>query len=127
MDKFLKLLLGAALYVLEQSDESTKKIRHRAADNIDDLRDLAQKKYETAADRVARASRVIRGEDSQVLSNVLSLAAGVGIGVGIGLIFAPAAGEETRTAIADKVHEFGDKFKKQFSSEDDFLATGTIG
>ena len=127
MDKFLKLLLGAAMYVLEQSDESTKKIRNRAASNIDDLREMAQDKYEVASDRVARASRAIRGEDSQVLGNVLSLAAGIGIGVGIGLVFAPSSGEETRSAIADKVQVFGDKFKKQFSSEDDFSATGTHG
>jgi ElaB/YqjD/DUF883 family membrane-anchored ribosome-binding protein len=128
MDKFLKLLLGATMYVLEQSEESTRKIRSRAADNLDDLRDMAQDKYNTASDRVARASRVIRGEDSQIVGNLVSLAAGIGIGVGIGLIFAPASGEETRTAIADKVQVFGDKVRKQFSSEDDdFAATGTNG
>jgi gas vesicle protein len=128
MDKFLKLLLGATMYVLEQSEESTRKIRSRAADNLDDLRDMAQDKYNTASDRVARASRVIRGEDSQIVGNLVSLAAGIGIGVGIGLIFAPASGEETRTAIADKVQVFGDKVRKQFSSEDDdFTATGTNG
>lgn len=126
MDKFLKLLLGTTLYLLEQSDKSTKKIRNRAADNIDDFRDFAQEKYETASDRVAKASRAIRGEDSEVLSNVLSLAAGIGIGIGIGLIFAPASGEETRSVIADKVQVFGDKFKNKFSDED-FRATGTSG
>ena len=127
MDKLLKLLLGTTLYILEQSDQSTKKIRNRAASNIDDLRDFAQEKYETASDRVARASRVIRGEDNQVLSNVLSLTAGVAIGVAIGLVFAPASGEQTRSVIADKVQGFGDKFKKRFSDADDFPATGTIG
>ena len=128
MDKWLKLLLGTTMYVLEQADESTKKVRSRAASNIDDLRDLAQDKYETASDRVARASGAIRGEDSQVLGNVLSLAAGIGIGVGIGMLFAPSSGEETRKAVADKVQMFGDKVKSQFSSEeDDFSATGTHG
>lgn len=127
MDKWLKMLLGATMYVLDQADESTKKVRSRAASNIDDLRDLAQDKYETASDRVARASRAIRGEDSQVLGNVLSLAAGIGIGVGIGMLFAPSSGEQTRKAVADKVQMFGDKFKSQFSSEDDFSATGTNG
>jgi hypothetical protein len=127
MNKLLKLLLGTTLYVLEQSDQSTRKIRNRAASNIDDLRDFAQEKYETASDRVARASKVIRGEDSQVFGNVLSLTAGVAIGVAIGLVFAPASGEQTRSVIADKVQVFGDKVKKKFSSEDDFPATGTIG
>jgi len=126
MNTFLKLLLGTALYVLEQSDKSTRKMRGRAADNLDDLRNLAQDKYETARDRVSRASRALTGEDSQILANVVSLAAGIGIGIGIGLIVAPASGEETRGAIADKVQVFGDKVKKQFSSED-YGATGTTG
>jgi gas vesicle protein len=125
MNNFLKLLLGTTLYVLEQSDKSTRKVRSRAADNLDDLRDLAQEKYAVASDR---ASQALMGDDNRVLSNVLSLAAGIGIGVGIGLIFAPAGGEETREAIADKVQVFGDKVKKQFSSEsDDYSATGTNG
>jgi ElaB/YqjD/DUF883 family membrane-anchored ribosome-binding protein len=128
MNKFLKLLLGTTLYVLEQSDQSTRKMRNRAADNLDDLRDMAQDKYATASDRVYRAKQAIMGEDSQILGNVLSLAAGIGIGVGIGLNFAPASGEETRGAIADRVQTFGTKVKKQFSSEsDDYPATGTNG
>lgn len=126
MNKFLKLLLGTTLYVLEQSDQSTRKIRNRAADNIDDLRDMAQEKYATASDRVSRASQALLGEDSHILGNVLSLAAGVGIGVGIGLIFAPASGEETRSAIADRVQVVGDKVKKKFATED-YPATGTNG
>jgi gas vesicle protein len=126
MNKFLKLLLGTTLYVLEQSDQSTRKMRNRAADNIDDLRDMAQEKYATASDRVSRASQALLGQDSHVVGNILSLAAGIGIGVGIGLIFAPASGEETRSAIADKVQVVGDRVKKQFSSED-YPATGTNG
>ena len=128
MNKFLKLLLGTTLYVLEQSDQSTRKIRNRAADNIDDLRDMAQEKYATTSDRVSRASQALMGENSHVVGNILSLAAGVGIGVGIGLIFAPASGEETRSAIADKVQVVGDRVKKQFStSTEDYPATGTNG
>jgi ElaB/YqjD/DUF883 family membrane-anchored ribosome-binding protein len=126
MNKFLKLLLGTTLYVLEQSDRSTRKIRNRAADNLDDLRNMAQEKYETAGDRVSRASQALLGEDSHVVGNVLSLAAGIGIGVGLGLLFAPASGEETRGAIADRVQVVGDRVKKQFSSED-HPATGTNG
>ena len=126
MNKFLKLLLGTTLYVLEQSDQSTRKIRNRASDNLDGLRDLAQEKYATASDRVSRASLALLGEDSHVVGNVLSLAAGIGIGVGIGLIFAPASGEETRSAIADKVQVVGERVKKQFSTED-YGATGTNG
>lgn len=128
MNKFLKLLLGTTLYVLEQSDKSTKKVRNRAADNFEDLRDLAQEKYSVASDRVSRASNALMGDDSHVLGNVLSLVAGIGIGVGIGLIVAPTSGEETRGAIADRVQVFGDKVKKQFSSEsENYKSTGTNG
>jgi len=128
MNKFLKLLLGTTLYVLEQSDKSTRKVRNRAADNLDDLRDLASEKYATASDRVSRASQALMGDDSHIVGNIVSLVAGIGIGVGIGLIVAPASGEETRGVIADKVQVFGDKVKKQFSSEsEDYRSTGTNG
>jgi ElaB/YqjD/DUF883 family membrane-anchored ribosome-binding protein len=126
MNKFLKLLLGTSLYLLEQSDSATKGVRDRAVDQISDLREAAQEKYEAAADRVARASRAIRGEDSHVMSNTLRFIAGLGVGVGIGLILAPASGEETRNVIAGRVHEMGDKVRRQFSSESD-LPTGTRG
>jgi hypothetical protein len=126
MNNFLKLLLGTSLYVLEQSDKATKKSRARAADNVDDLRDFVQDKYETASSRLSKASSALRGDDSAVLGNALRLVAGIGIGVGIGLILAPASGAETRTAIAGKVQGFGDKVRKQFSSEDAY-ATGTTG
>ncbi len=133
MNKFLKLLLGTTLYVLDQSDQATKKVRSRAADNLGDLRDFARDKYDVATDRFANASRAIRGDDSHVLGNALRLTAGVGIGLAIGLMFAPASGEETRSAIAGKVQDFGDKVKRQFASETAFTsekapyATGTNG
>jgi gas vesicle protein len=124
MNKFLKLLLGTSLYLLEQSDNTTKKARDRAAEHLDDLQDVARQKYQTAANRMARASRAIRGEDSEVLFNLLRFAAGVGVGIGVGLILAPASGEVTRSAIAGRVHEMGDKVRRQFSSEA-HSATGT--
>jgi gas vesicle protein len=126
MNKFLKLLLGTSLYLLDQSDDVTKNVRDRAAGHIDDLRDAAQQTYETAANRVARASKAIRGEDHQMLSNGLRFVAGVGVGLAVGLILAPASGEETRNVIAGRVHDMGDKVRRQFSS-DDAPATGTRG
>ena len=126
MNTLLKTLLGVGLYLLERSDNATKSARDRAAARIDDLRDAAQDKYETATDRVRRASRAIRGEDedNDVLRNTLFLAAGIGVGVGVGLILAPASGDETRSVIADKVHDMGGRVRRQFSSEG---ATGTAG
>ena len=126
MNTLLKTLLGVGLYLLERSDNATKSARDRAAARIDDLRDAAQDKYETATDRVRRASRAIRGEDedNDVLRNTLFLAAGIGVGVGVGLILAPASGDETRSVIAGKVHDMNDRVRRQFSAEG---ATGTAG
>ncbi|MGA9968049.1 MAG: hypothetical protein WBQ10_22820 [Terriglobales bacterium] len=124
MNTLLKTLLGVGLYLLERSDDATKSARDRAAARMDDLRDAAQEKYETATERVRRASRAIRGEDNDVLRNTLFFAAGIGVGVGVGLILAPASGDETRSVIAGKVHDMGDRVRRQFSSEG---ATGTAG
>jgi hypothetical protein len=124
MNRFLKLLLGTSLYLLEQSDNATKKARDSAAEQIEDLHDVARQKYQIAANRVARASRAIRGEDREVLGNALRFAAGIGIGIGVGLVLAPASGKETRSAIAGRVHDMGDRVRRQFSSE---AATGTAG
>jgi hypothetical protein len=126
MNKILKILLGTGLYLLEQSDSATKTVRDRAAGPLGDLRDAAQEKYEVAAERMARASRAIRGEDSDLLRNTLLFTAGIGVGVGVGLLLAPASGDETRSLIAGRVHEVGDKVRKQFSSER-AAATGTRG
>jgi hypothetical protein len=125
MNKIFKILLGVGLYLLDQSDSATKGVRDHAAGSLGDLRDAAQERYEAAAERMARASRAIRGEDSDVLRKTLLFTAGVGVGVGVGFLLAPARGDETRTAIAGKVHEVGDKVRRQFSSET--AATGTRG
>jgi len=124
MNKYLKLLLGTSLYLLDQSESATKNVRDRAVEQIDDLRDAAQRKYETAANRVVRASRAIRGDDNDLLRSALFFAAGTGVGIGIGLILAPASGEETRSEIAGRVRKIGDKVRRQFT-DDDVSATGT--
>jgi gas vesicle protein len=126
MNKFIKLLLGTGLYLLEQSDNATKNVRDRAVEQVEDLREAAQQRYETAASRVTRASRAIRGKDSDILRNALPFAAGIGVGIGVGLLLAPASGDETRSVLAGKVQEMGDKVRKQFSSEG-APATGTHG
>ena len=125
MNKIFKTLLGVGLYLLDQSDSATKGVRDRAAGSLGDLRDTAQETYEAAAERMARASKAIRGGDSDVLRNTLVFTAGIGVGVGVGLLLAPARGDETRTVIADKVHEVGDKVRRQFSTER--AASGTRG
>jgi hypothetical protein len=116
MKKLLKTLLGTSLYLLEQSD-GAQKGRNRAASRIDDFRDAVQHKYEDAADRVAKASRAIRGEDNPVLGNAVRLAAGIGVGIGLGLLFAPASGQDTRRALVGSVQQFGNRIRKRVSSE----------
>ena len=129
MNKWLKLLLGTGLYVLEQTDHGAtrayaRSAKDRASDGINDLRDAVQDRYEVASNRFTNASRAIRGEDSRVLGNSLRFAAGVGIGVGLGFLLAPASGEDTRDAIVDKVHDIGDRVRQRFTG-DEALATGT--
>jgi hypothetical protein len=115
MKKLLKTLLGTNLYLLEQSD-GAQKGRNHAARRIDDFRDAVQHKYEDAAERVAKASRAIRGEDNPALGNAVRLAAGIGVGIGLGLLFAPASGQDTRKAMAEGIQQFGNKGRKRISS-----------
>jgi hypothetical protein len=116
MKKLLKTLLGTSLYLLQRSDGAHKG-RNRAANRIDNFRDAVQQKYEDAADRIAKASRTIRGEDNPALGNVVRLAGGIGVGIGLGLLFAPASGQDTRRAIAGSVQQFSNKIRKRVSSE----------
>jgi gas vesicle protein len=116
MKKLLKTLLGTSLYLLEQSD-GAQKAHDRATRKINGLRDAVQQKYEDAADRVAKASRAIRGEDNPALGNAVRLAVGIGVGIGLGLLFAPASGQDTRRAIAGSVQQFRNNVRKRVSSE----------
>jgi hypothetical protein len=111
MNKFLKLLLGTGLYLLEQAPQKNK--RDSTGGQIDDFRDDVLRKYDTAADRVGRVSRALRGQDSHVFGNALRLATGIGVGIGVGVLLAPASGQKTRRAILAKAQEWGDELRKQ--------------
>lgn len=113
------VLLGTGLYLLDP-------VRDRLAERLSNLSERAQDTYETASDRVSRASDVVRGTDHPAISTAAAILIGVGIGVGVGLLFAPAAGEETRSNIAGKVQDFGDKVRDRFAHEPK-PATGTYG
>ena len=93
----------------------------------DDIRDRVRDTYDTASDRVGRATNALRGEeDSHIFGKIGVLLIGVGIGVGIGLLIAPTSGEETRADIADKVSDFGDKVRERTGKKPQG-ATGTHG
>ena len=116
----LGVLLGSGLHLLDR-------LREHLPDNMDDIRDKARETYETASDRLGRATHALRGdEDSQILSKAVALAIGVGIGVGIGLLIAPASGEQTRADITDKVSDFSDKVRERTEKKPQG-ATGTHG
>ena len=100
-------------------------LRDRLPDNVDDIKDRVRDTYGVASGRVSRATDALRGEeDSQILGKAVALAIGVGIGVGIGLLIAPASGEETRSDIADKVSDIGDKVRERVNPPS---TTGTDG
>jgi hypothetical protein len=115
----LDALMGAGLFLLDP-------VRDRLADSIENLTGRAQDTYDTATDRLGRASSAIRGEDHSGLSSAAAMLIGLGIGVGVGMLLAPASGEETRSNLADKVHNFGDRVRDRMSNEPR-PASGTYG
>jgi hypothetical protein len=116
----LSVLVGTGLHLLNS-------LRGRLPDNMDDIKGKVRDTYDTASDRVSRATDALRGkEDSQILGKVGALLIGVGIGVGIGVLIAPASGEETRADITDKVSDFGDKVRERPGKKPQG-ATGTHG
>jgi YtxH-like protein len=74
-----------------------------------------------------RAGRAIRRRQDDTLRNAISFAAGIGLGIGIAILLAPASGEETRSSIAEKVQDVGERVRSRFSPEVKKPATGTEG
>ena len=103
---FLKSLLKAAVYVLDQT-----------AEKVDPASDPAS----PIPDRATR-SAIYPGED-HTLRNILSFAVGLGLGVGAGILFAPASGAEIRRSIGDSIHDVSGKVKERLSTQES--ATGT--
>lgn len=105
MNKLLKSLLQTGLYFLEQPDRAAEAVRGRIKKDIDEV------------------SRKFQG-GGQTLRYILTFAAGVGVGLGVGILTAPASGEESRSVIAGKFRDVGQRVKTKVSGEGD-LATGT--
>jgi hypothetical protein len=101
----LGVLLSTGLYLLDN-------LRERLPDKMENIKGRARETYETASDRLGRATNFLAGrEDSQILGKVGALLIGVGVGVGVGLLIAPASGEKTRTDIANKVSDLSEKVR----------------
>lgn len=59
-------------------------LRERLRDNVHEFKDGVGETYDTASERVSRATAALRGEeDRQLLGKGIALLIGVGIGVGI--------------------------------------------
>jgi uncharacterized protein YjbJ (UPF0337 family) len=127
---WMNVLMGAGLYLLDTARDrwadQAAEVRSRAREGYDNLRDKAKDTYETASDRVSRASDALRGEDHSGIKTAAALLVGVAVGVGIGLLFAPASGEEVRENLAGKVQDFGGRVKSRFSKEGE-AGSGTYG
>jgi len=118
-EPLFSVLLDAGLYLLDS-------LRDRLPDNMDDIKSRVRDTYDTASDRVSRATNALRGEqESHIFGKAVVLAIGVGVGVGIGLLIAPASGEETLEKIGDKVSDLGDKVRE--TGRKPPSATGTYG
>jgi hypothetical protein len=119
-ESLLNVLLGTGLYLFDN-------LRERLPDSMGSVKSRVRDTYDTASERVSRATGALRGEeDSHLLGKVGALLIGVGIGVGVGLLIAPASGEKTRADIADKVSDFGDKVRERTEKKPQ-AATGTYG
>ena len=118
-ESILGVLLSTGLYLLDN-------LRGRMPDNVDDIKGRARETYETASERLGRATDALAGkEDSQMFGKVGALLIGVGIGVGVGLLIAPTRGEETRANIAKNVSDFGENVRDRERKPQG--ATGTHG
>jgi hypothetical protein len=105
-EPLLSILLGTGLHLLDS-------LRERLPDDMGDFKDKVRDTYETASQRVGRATDALRGdEDPHLLGKGIALLIGVGIGVGIGVLIAPASGEETLEDISDRVSDFSDKVRE---------------
>ena len=111
--KLLRSLLKAGVYFLERSDRNTADIADQVKDRVQNLS--------------RRARHAISGQEDHTIRNTISFAAGIGLGIGVGMLLAPSPGEETRSSIVGKVHDFGDKVRERFSPEVKKPATGTEG
>ena len=124
MKNFLKAAIGTGLYVLEHSDKTKRMVR----DRLDDLRDRTSDTYDVATKRVVKAAKALRGDNEPSAAwYFVRFALGLGVGIGIGLLFAPAKGDATRVALADKAREFGGNVRQRYGAQsaETYPATGT--
>jgi YtxH-like protein len=90
-------------------------INDQLRDRADDMGDVAKRTYDETTDRISHAQAALRGE-SRWPSHAINFLGGVGLGVGLGILLAPASGEQTRSAIRDKVVDLKSRAAEMASS-----------
>jgi hypothetical protein len=105
--------LAAKLSLLFTEPKVRKAVGERFQSGMDDLTDAVSNKYgsfadkvadkyEDASDRLGAANAALQGKNNWA-APVAGFLLGVGVGAGLGMLFAPAAGSETRDAVLKKV------------------------
>lgn len=77
-------------------------IGEQMRDRVDDVGEEVRRRYDETAGRIHRAHDALHGRPDWV-TPAASFIGGIGLGVGLGILLAPASGEETRSALRDKV------------------------
>lgn len=85
----------------------------RLTERVDDVNDTVRENYQEVSDRMRAAGRAVRGRDNEWIAPTVSFLGGVSLGIGAALLFAPASGEETRSAIRDKAVDLGNKVRER--------------
>jgi hypothetical protein len=99
--------LKTALYLMEVTDQASENVRDGVSDRFGDVRSRAGDTYDTVSERVSKAARALRGQNGHAARSAMMFAGGLGAGLALGVIFAPASGEETRRAIAERLDDIG--------------------
>jgi len=93
--------LAAKLGVFLSDPELRSDVQDLLKDRTDYAKEKLHHKYEHAVDRLEAAGNALRGRTPWRLPAVGFLV-GIGVGTGIGILLAPAAGDETRSALRDR-------------------------
>ena len=83
-------------------------VSEHLSDKYSDVKDRVSDQYENVMDRLESMTDSFQPRNPWP-SRVGGFLIGAGIGVGLGILFAPAAGSETRDMVSDKVSDMKDR------------------